>query len=199
MSTEQSKSPLQFFAELGDLIARYAANPGFAIGMVIVSWVFWPIGALIASLLIAKLYAQSQTAPSQPAQTLSAPRSEDWLIAGGLVLIGIGVYSLVRQYLPELPWAVLLIAIGVLLIGLAYAVVEVVQVSEKIHSPYKYLFWGVVLILGGVAWRLSLMGWFELSWRFVLPGILIILGVGLLISGLARYRPASDSEKGGQP
>jgi predicted branched-subunit amino acid permease len=112
---------LQFFAELGDLIARYAANPGFAIGMVIVSWVFWPIGALIASLLIAKLYAQSQTAPSQPAQTLSAPRSEDWLIAGGLVLIGIGVYSLVRQYLPELPWAVLLIAIGVLLIGLAYA------------------------------------------------------------------------------
>jgi len=121
MSTEQSRSPLQFFAELGDLIARYAANPSFAIGMVIVSWVFWPIGALIASLLIAKLYAQSQTAPSQPAQTLSAPRSEDWLIAGGLVLIGIGVYSLVRQYLPELPWAVLLIAIGVLLIGLAYA------------------------------------------------------------------------------
>jgi hypothetical protein len=72
-------------------------------------------------------------------------------------------------------------------------------VSEKIHSPYKYLFWGVVLILGGVAWRLSLMGWFELSWRFVLPGILIILGVGLLISGLARYLPAGNSEQGGQP
>jgi len=77
-------------------------------------------------------------------------------------------------------------------------------VSEKIHSPYKYLFWGVVLILGGVAWRLSLMGWFELSWRLVLPGILIILGVGLLISGLARwYRPArsseTDSQQGGQP
>ena len=71
--------------------------------------------------------------------------------------------------------------------------------SEKIHSPYKYLFWGVVLILGGVAWRLSLMGWFELSWRFVLPGILIILGVGLLISGLARYLPAGNSEQGGQP
>jgi hypothetical protein len=78
-------------------------------------------------------------------------------------------------------------------------VAEVVQVSEKIHSPYKYLFWGVVLILGGVTWRLSLMGWFELSWRFVLPGILIILGVGLLISGLARYLPAGNSEQGGQP
>jgi hypothetical protein len=74
--------------------------------------------------------------------------------------------------------------------------------SEKLHSPYKYLFWGVVLILGGVAWRLSLMGWFEMSWRFVLPGILIILGLGLLVSGLARYRPArseTDSQQGGQP
>lgn len=74
--------------------------------------------------------------------------------------------------------------------------------SEKIHSPYKYLFWGVVLILGGIAWRLSLMGWFELSWRFVLPAILIILGLGLLISGLARYystRSEADSQQGGQP
>lgn len=123
MNTDPPKSPLHFFAELGDLIARYAVNPNFAMGMVIVSWIFWPIGALIASLLIAKLYTQSQPAsqPSQPVPTLAPPRSEDWLIFGGLLLIGIGVYSLVRQYLPELPWAVLLIAVGVLLVGLAYA------------------------------------------------------------------------------
>jgi len=122
MNPEQSKSPLQFFAELGDLLARYAVNPGFAIGMVIVSWIFWPIGALIASLLIAKLYTQSQTAaqPNPPTPTLAPPRSEDWLIFGGLLLIGIGAYSLMRQYLPKLPWAVFLIAVGLLLIGFAY-------------------------------------------------------------------------------
>jgi hypothetical protein len=73
--------------------------------------------------------------------------------------------------------------------------------SNKIHNPYNYLFWGTVLILGGVVWRLSLMGWFELSWRFVLPGILIILGVALLISGFARQWPrrSPEDEGGGQP
>ncbi len=74
--------------------------------------------------------------------------------------------------------------------------------TEKIHSPYNYLFWGVVLILGGIAWRLSLMGWFELSWRFILPGALIIFGIALLISGLVRSRPAqseTESQQGDQP
>lgn len=76
---------------------------------------------------------------------------------------------------------------------------------EKLHSPYKYLFWGVVFILGGIVWRLSLMGWLELSWRFALPGILIILGISLLISGLVRQhqiRPPegpSNTKQGGQP
>lgn len=76
---------------------------------------------------------------------------------------------------------------------------------EKLHSPYKYLFWGMVLILSGIAWRLSLMGWFELSWKFVLPGILIILGVSLLLSGLVRQRPMrpsetpNDTQQGDQP
>lgn len=124
MNTERSQSPLHFFAELGDLIARYAVNPSFAVGMVIISWILWPIGALIASLLIAKLYVQSQGAaqPNPPASTLAPPRSKDWLIFGGVLLIGVGVYELVRQYLPRLPWAVLLIAVGVLLVGLAYII-----------------------------------------------------------------------------
>jgi hypothetical protein len=119
MNTEQQKSPLQFFAELGDLIAQYAVQPGFAAAMVIVSWIVWPIGALIASLFIARLYVGSKTPLSPPA--LNPPRSEDWLIFGGLLLIGIGAYSLVREYVPQLPWSVFLIAVGLLLVSLAYA------------------------------------------------------------------------------
>lgn len=37
MSTEHPNSLVHFFAELGDLIAKYAVNPSFAVGMVIVS------------------------------------------------------------------------------------------------------------------------------------------------------------------
>jgi hypothetical protein len=72
--------------------------------------------------------------------------------------------------------------------------------TERLHSPHKYLFWGLVFLLGGGLWRLSMSGWFELSWRVLLPGALIVFGLALLISGFVRRRPArpSDSEQGPQ-
>ncbi|OGF52884.1 MAG: hypothetical protein A2Z21_04305 [Candidatus Fraserbacteria bacterium RBG_16_55_9] len=66
--------------------------------------------------------------------------------------------------------------------------------AEKIHSPHKYLFWGLVFVLVGGLWRLSLMGWFELSWRLMLPGLLIVFGLSLIISGFFRRRPAPQPE-----
>lgn len=95
MSQESSKSPLAFFAELGDLLAKYVTNPIYAVMMVIVGWVIWPIGALIASLLIANIYARTQRAIPAESATSSAPSSEsapkpqegDWLILLGLGLI----------------------------------------------------------------------------------------------------------------
>jgi uncharacterized paraquat-inducible protein A len=71
--------------------------------MVVISVILWPIGALIASLLIAKIYAQSRLAPTQTPPTPTASRSEDfedWLILG-VFLIGVGVYFWVKDYLPE--------------------------------------------------------------------------------------------------
>lgn len=69
---------------------------------------------------------------------------------------------------------------------------------ERLHNPYKYLFWGLVFVLGGVLWRLALRGWFDLSWKLFLPGLLIIFGLVLLISGFLRHRPspAPDSHDG---
>jgi hypothetical protein len=124
MSPESSKSPLDFFAELGNLLARYAANPTYAVMMVIIGWVIWPIGALIASLLIASVYARAQKAAepgTQPASENSPKLQEsDWLILIGLGLIALGLHQWLRHYM-DIPWPLVLIALGVLTILLAFA------------------------------------------------------------------------------
>lgn len=58
--------------------------------------------------------------------------------------------------------------------------------SAKIHSPYKYLFWGIVFVVGGGLWRASLMGYFDWSWKLVLPTMAIVFGLALLVIGLLR-------------
>ena len=126
MSTEPSKSPLHFFAELGDLLMKYIGQPGYAIAMVIIGWVIWPVGALMASLLIASIYRRAHPqlgATVEPGQTAPSRQrvDEEWLVLGGLVLIGIGVYWLAWVYIPQLPWALVIMAFGLLLILLGFA------------------------------------------------------------------------------
>ncbi len=65
--------------------------------------------------------------------------------------------------------------------------------ERKMHNPYAYLFWGVVFLLGGGIWKLSLWGWFEMRGEFLLPVILIVLGLAFLVSGFARWRPPSPA------
>ncbi|MCI2429180.1 PrgI family protein [Candidatus Acetothermia bacterium] len=136
MSQESSKSPLAFFAELGDLLAKYATKSDYAIAMVIAGLILWPFGAVIAALLIASIYAQSQKAvslepgspaTSQPTTLVKNENAEQreerqWLILGGLALIGFGIYLLIRDYLKiDIPWPIILVVLGVFLIWLAYS------------------------------------------------------------------------------
>lgn len=135
MSASSSKSLLDFLAELGDLLAKYATKSDYAIAMVIIGLIFWPVGAVIAGLLIASIYARSQKAvsaepgspatsqPTAPVKNESTKQREEreWLILGGLALIGFGVYLLARDYLKiDIPWPVILIVGGGFLIWLAY-------------------------------------------------------------------------------
>lgn len=128
MSTEQSKSPLEFCAELGDLIAKYASNSTYAIVMVVVGLVIWPIGALIASLLIANIYARGQraTEPTTASPSVSLPKpsekisENDWLILLGLGLIAWGIYQWLDHYI-DIPRSVALIGLGVLIVLFAFA------------------------------------------------------------------------------
>lgn len=128
MNTERSKSPLQFFADLGELLARYATKREFAIGMVIVSFI-WPIGTLIAGLLIASIYWRGQHAvsgdagspPSQPSKRVEE-RTEELLL--GLALIGFGLFLLAKNYFgieTEILLPIAIVVGGVVIIWLAYA------------------------------------------------------------------------------
>ncbi|MCS6937170.1 MAG: PrgI family protein [Candidatus Bipolaricaulota bacterium] len=136
MSASSSKSLLDFLAEMGDLLAKYATKSDYAIAMVVIGLIFWPVGAVIAGLLIASIYARSQRAvstepgsselaqPTAPVKTENSKKKEEreWLIVGGLVLIGWGAYLLAKDYLKvDIPWAVILVVAGVFLIWLAYA------------------------------------------------------------------------------
>ncbi|OGF52883.1 MAG: hypothetical protein A2Z21_04300 [Candidatus Fraserbacteria bacterium RBG_16_55_9] len=122
------QSMLRFFAELGDLLARYATQPGYAVAMVIVGWIIWPIGALIASLLIASLYKRTAepagSAPLSGSTTgapLGLPGERPWLILAGVLLMIMGIFWLVRELIPHISFAFVIIALGLLLIvfGLA--------------------------------------------------------------------------------
>lgn len=120
------QSALKFFAELGDLLVKYAVQPGYAIAMVIVGWVIWPIGALLASLLIASLYYRSTKpfAPLSGSTTSTSPEiqgEQRWLILAGLLLIAVGIFWLVRELIPHISFAFVIIALGLLLIVFGFA------------------------------------------------------------------------------
>lgn len=59
---------------------------------------------------------------------------------------------------------------------------------ERIHDPYQYLFWSVVLIIGGLTWYLSIIGVINISYRLVLPLFVMIIGFAILLIGILRIK-----------
>jgi len=121
------RSWLQFLADLGNLIAQYCTDKTYAILVVIVAWILSPIGALIASLLIASIYLKAKIAkePGAPATEEKAIegekdlRSSPFLILLGLILVAIGGFWLIKEYV-EIHWYWTLIVIGAVLIIIGY-------------------------------------------------------------------------------
>ena len=56
----------------------------------------------------------------------------------------------------------------------------------KPPSGWGTLWPGGILVLLGVLFLLHNLGWLDLSWRFVWPGTLIVVGVLLLVRRWAR-------------
>ncbi|MBC8521447.1 MAG: hypothetical protein H8D26_05595 [Methanomicrobia archaeon] len=59
---------------------------------------------------------------------------------------------------------------------------------ERIHDPYHYLFWSVVLIIGGLTWYLSIIGVINIPYRLFLPLFVMIIGFAILLIGILRIK-----------
>ncbi|MBI1743294.1 hypothetical protein HYR54_09565 [Candidatus Acetothermia bacterium] len=121
MANISKPSPANIFVEMSNLIAKVCREFPWAVGMAIIGWIIPPLGALVATLLIVHIYTSNQKEPGQPITiNLGSIQSGQSmaLMMIGLVLVAIGIYLLIRYFLPELPWGALLIPIGLLLVWL---------------------------------------------------------------------------------
>lgn len=48
------------------------------------------------------------------------------------------------------------------------------------------IFWGIVLIIVGTIWMLAVLGYLSVKIELILPLLVLILGVWLLVTKLAR-------------
>jgi hypothetical protein len=62
------------------------------------------------------------------------------------------------------------------------------MVKERIHDPYHYLFWGVILIIGGLTWYLSINGLIKISYKLALPLFIMIIGIAIVLTGILRTK-----------
>ena len=121
MANVPKPSPANIFVEMSNLIAKVCMEFPWAVGIAIIGWIIPPLGALVATLLIVHIYTNNQREPGQPItidlRSIQSGQSMALMMIG-LVLVAIGVYLLIRHFLPGLPWGAVLIPIGALLIWL---------------------------------------------------------------------------------
>ncbi|MEW5936222.1 MAG: hypothetical protein AB1665_00155 [Candidatus Thermoplasmatota archaeon] len=60
------------------------------------------------------------------------------------------------------------------------------QDSTTLTTRRGGIFWGIVLVIVGTIWLLGALGYVDVKMEIVLPLLVIILGVWLLVTKLAR-------------
>ena len=88
-----------------------------------------------------------------------------------ITLIVIGVIGLVWyfRWLPDIDW---LISLGFILGGIAVLIVDRINKNSIVTGPF--------LIAVGAAWWLR--DQYRVSWNFIIPSLLVILGVLMLVA-----------------
>jgi hypothetical protein len=124
MTNHPKPSPVEIFAEMGHLLAKLCTDRLWAVIIVILAWLFNPIGGLATTLLIVSIYARSRRAPDEPftIDLTIQPKTYLILVIIGSLLVVIGLEGLVSALFPRFPWwPAMLIALGgaMVLLGMA--------------------------------------------------------------------------------
>lgn len=109
---------IKFLADIGRGLERHCSDKVIAIILVIVAWTLHPIGALIATLFIANIYLAKKpvTERGEVAEEEQVEsRYDEIVITIGLILIVIGGFWVVKEYIGIVPWSAILVIIGILL------------------------------------------------------------------------------------
>ncbi|MCK4476767.1 MAG: hypothetical protein KAU16_08585 [Methanophagales archaeon] len=109
---------IKFLADIGRGLERNCSDKVIAIILIIVAWTLHPIGALIATLLIANIYFAKKpiTEREEGAEDEKVEsRYDEIAVTIGLILIVIGSFWFIREYIWIVPWSAILVIIGILL------------------------------------------------------------------------------------
>jgi hypothetical protein len=106
---------IKFLGDIGREIERHCSDKVIAIVLVIVAWAFHPIGALIVTLLIANIYVAKKPLTERVEEVKVESRYDEIAVTIGMILIAIGGFWFVREYIQIVPWSAILVIIGILL------------------------------------------------------------------------------------
>ena len=90
-----------------------------------------------------------------------------------LIVIGLGWLLWELRLFPDIDW---IVSAGFVVVGVAVLVIDGVNKNSIVIGPF--------LIAVGIAWFAHDRYW--VGWRFIIPALLVLLGVLLLVARSAR-------------
>jgi len=104
-----------FVAELGEVVERNLRNRPVFIVLLLIAAFFHVVCFILLVILMLAVYARSQKGPI-PLRP-KRDEKETTTIVVGLSIFGIGLYYLIRIYIPEFGWQLAFLLVGSLLIA----------------------------------------------------------------------------------
>lgn len=104
-----------FVTELGEVVERNLKNKAVLISLIVLAAFFHVVCFILLGILMLTLYSRSLKGPVPFLP--KRDEKETGAIIIGIVLFGIGLYYLIRIYIPDFGWQIAFLLVGSLLIA----------------------------------------------------------------------------------